>query len=143
MRNAYGRTQPTILILQSLGGFVGGRVGPVVRVEGGRLRGRALGGVCPFLGVPYAAAPIGAKRFRPAAPVTSWTGVRDAVRFGATAPRPGYPPPLDRIFIDPVIAGDDYLNLNIWTPHPCASGLPVMVWIHGGAFLHGSTSPGN
>jgi para-nitrobenzyl esterase len=140
MRNAYGRTQPTILILQSLGGFVGGRVGPVVRVEGGLLRGRELGGVCVFLGVPYAAAPIGANRFRPAAPVTGWDGVRDAVRFGATVPRPGYPAPFDRLFVDPVIAGENYLNLNIWTLQPDGSGLPVMVWIHGGAFLHGSAA---
>ena len=43
-------------------------------------------------------------------------------------------------FIDPVVAGDDYLNVNIWTPHPGASGLPVMVWIHGGAFLHGCSA---
>ncbi len=112
----------------------------VVRVESGRLRGRALGGVCAFLGVPYAAAPTGVNRFRPAAPVTGWDGVRDAVRFGATVPRPGYPPPFDRLFVDPVIAGEEYLNLNIWTPHPGASGLPVMVWIHGGAFLHGSSA---
>ena len=60
------------------------------------------------------------------------------MQFGATAPRLGYPPPFDRLFVDPVIAGDDYLNLNIWTPDPGASGLPVMIWIHGGAFLHGS-----
>ena len=45
-------------------------MGPVVRVEGGLLRGRETGGVWTFLGVPYAAAPIGVDRFRPAAPVT-------------------------------------------------------------------------
>jgi para-nitrobenzyl esterase len=115
-------------------------VGSVVRVEGGLLRGRELGGVCVFLGVPYAGALIGVNRFRPAAPVTGWTGVRDAVRFGATVPRAGYPPPFDRLFVDPVIPGEDYLNLNVWTPHLGASGLPIMVWIHGGAFLHGSAA---
>jgi para-nitrobenzyl esterase len=119
---------------------VGGRVDPVVRVEGGLLRGRETGGVFVFLGVPYAAAPVGANRFRPAAPVARWTGIRDAARFGATVPRLGYPAPFDRLFLDPVIAGGEYLNLNIWTPQPRASGLPVMVWIHGGAFLHGSAA---
>jgi para-nitrobenzyl esterase len=141
MRNDYGRVRPPILVMRSsLRLVVGGRVDPVVRVAGGLLRGRETGGVFVFLGVPYAAAPVGANRFRPAAPVARWTGVRDAVRFGATVPRLGYPAPFDRLFIDPVIAGEGDLNLNIWTPHPGASGLPVMVWIHGGAFLHGSAA---
>jgi hypothetical protein len=101
MRNDYDRVRPPILIRSSLRLVAGGRVDPVVRVEGGLLRGRETGGVFAFLGVPYAAAPIGANRFRRAAPVARWTGVRDAVRFGATVPRLGYPAPFDRLFPRP------------------------------------------
>ncbi|HEY6294950.1 MAG TPA: carboxylesterase family protein, partial [Streptosporangiaceae bacterium] len=49
-------------------------------------------------------------------------------------------PPYDGLLPEPVIAGDDCLNLNVWTPDPGGSGLPVMVWIHGGAFVNGSAA---
>ena len=70
----------------------------------------------------------------------AWDGVRDAVRMGATAPKPGYPPPFDALLAEPVVAGDEFLNVNVWTPAPGGAGLPVMVWIHGGAFRNGSNA---
>jgi para-nitrobenzyl esterase len=52
----------------------------------------------------------------------------------------GYPPPYDALLPNPVIPGDEYLNLSVWTPDPDAQGLPVLVWIHGGAFVNGSSA---
>lgn len=102
------------------------------------MRGRLDAGVAAFKGVPYAAPPVGANRFRAPLPHEAWTGTRPALDYGPTVPHPPYAPPFDRLLREPVIPGDDCLNLNIWTPDPATSGLPVMVWIHGGAFTNGS-----
>ncbi|HEY1572833.1 MAG TPA: carboxylesterase family protein [Pseudonocardiaceae bacterium] len=109
----------------------------IVATASGKVRGVRTGGVTAFLGIPYAAAPIGPALFRPPSPHAGWDGVRDAVEFGATPPKPGYPPPFDTLLTDPIIPGDESLNLNVWTPDPGGSGLPVMVWIYGGAFRNG------
>ncbi|ALO11925.1 Carboxylesterase [Streptomyces venezuelae] len=108
----------------------------------GAVRGRALpGGVTSFLGIPYAAPPFGALRFREPAPPEPWTGVRDATAHGPTAPHAPYAPPFDALIPENDIPGEDCLNLNIWTPAPePGAGLPVMVWLHGGAFTNGSGS---
>ena len=108
-----------------------------VTVAQGRLRGCQKDGVLAFLGIPYARPPVDELRF--AAPVlaSSWSGVRDAVDYGPTAPAPGYSPPIDLLLPEPVIPGDDFLNLNVWAPSG-GRGRPVLVWIHGGAFVNGS-----
>src|SRR4051812_17480964 len=106
----------------------------------GAVQGVRTGGVVAFLGVPYAAAPVGERRFRAPEPVAPWAGVRDAITHGPTAPLPGYPPPFDALLPNSVVAGDEYLNLSVWTPDPGAQGLPVLVWIHGGAFVNGSSA---
>ncbi len=120
---------------------------PVVTIKDGALRGGALrgtitAGVAAFLGIPYAAPPFGANRMRPPQPVQPWDGERDATAFGPTVPKGDYPPPYQLLFPEVVIAGQDCLNLNVWTPDPGASGLPVLVWIHGGSFMNGSGSVG-
>lgn len=112
----------------------------VVKTSSGELRGRTADGVTAFLGVPYAAAPFGPHRFREPAPVTPWEGVRDALEHGPTAPAPGYPLPFSALLPVVRVPGEEILNVNVWTPDPSASGLPVMVWIHGGAFVNGSNS---
>ena len=66
-------------------------------------------------------------RFAPPRPVPPWDGVRDALAHGPTAPKPGYAPPFDRLLPDPAIPGEDCLNLNVWTPDPGRTGLPVLV----------------
>ncbi|MFI0452658.1 carboxylesterase/lipase family protein [Actinomadura sp. 6N118] len=108
----------------------------VVQTSYGKVRGKVEDGVAAFLGIPYAAPPFGPNRFQVPQPPEPWDGVRDATEYGPTVPKPGYPKPYDALLPDPVIPGEDCLNLNVWTPG--GSGLPVMVWIHGGAFRNGS-----
>jgi len=110
----------------------------VVNTRNGKVRGSVIEGVNTFKGIPYAAPPFGANRFRPPQPVESWSGVRDALDYGATVPKPPYFPPFDVLLPEPAIPGEDCLNLNIWSPDLGEAKLPVMVWIHGGAFANGS-----
>src|SRR6266851_4491794 len=109
-----------------------------VRTKQGVVRGRMVEGVATFKGIPYAAPPFGANRFQPPRPVERWDGVREALSYGPTVPKPPYFPPFDVLIPEPAIPGEDCLNLNIWTPDVGRAGLPVMVWIHGGAFMRGS-----
>jgi len=111
-----------------------------VSVRQGRLRGRADRGVMAFLGVPYAAPPFGADRMRPPRAPQPWEGLREAGSYGPTCPKGDYPPQYAPLFPEVVIPGTDCLNLNIWTPDPGGSGLPVLVWLHGGSFMNGSGS---
>jgi para-nitrobenzyl esterase len=112
-------------------------VDAIVVTSGGQVKGRTDGEVTAFLGIPYAAAPVGEKAFQAPEPV-NWDGVRDATELGATAPQPGYEPPYDTLLSNPAIPGPDFLNVNVWTPG--GSGLPVLVWFHGGAFRNGSNA---
>ncbi len=108
----------------------------VVRTGNGQLRGSLARGVHRFLGVPYAAPPFGVNRLRPPQPVAPWSGVREALEFGAEPHQLRMPPDMaaEAMIWDPATPGEDCLNLNVWTPDPAAGGLPVMVWIPGGMF---------
>lgn len=111
--------------------------GPIVCTRQGRVRGRHIGGVECFLGIPYAAAPV---RFEPPRSPDNWSGIRDALEPGPSAPHRVKPfPGLDVIALvgDGGTRGPDYLALNIWTPAR-AEHRPVMVFIHGGGFVVGS-----
>ncbi|AYF76746.1 carboxylesterase/lipase family protein [Nocardia yunnanensis] len=112
----------------------------IVSVSGGKVRGTSDRGVTRFLGIPYAAAPVGPARFEAPRPVAEWSGVRDALEFGPTCVQSPYPPPIHALLGSDGIPGDDYLNVNVWTPEQGGSGLPVLVWIHGGAFVRGSNA---
>jgi para-nitrobenzyl esterase len=108
----------------------------VFRTNDGPVRGRRVADdVVAVLGIPYAAPPFGAARFREPLPVEPWTQVRDCTRFGPVAPQsaelPGAPSwsPGD----------EDVLTLNVWAPAG-ATSLPVLVWIHGGAYTFGSSA---
>jgi para-nitrobenzyl esterase len=109
---------------------------PIVRTTHGTVRGGTDNGVSVFTGIPYAAPLDGIRRFQAPVPPEAWEGTRDAVAFSADPPQgslPGMPSPWR--------PGDDAgcLTVNVWTPDPGGSGLPVMVWIYGGAFLIGTS----
>lgn len=110
---------------------------PIVATSYGKVRGSVKEGVARFLGVPYAAAPFGVNRFRAPVAPEPWDGVRDALEYGPTAPKPPYRGVFPTLLDDPIIPGEECLNLNIWAPEDGAR-LPVMVWIHGGAFRNGT-----
>ncbi len=109
----------------------------VVETGLGAVRGRVERGVRVFRGIPFAAPLTGPGRFMPPEPPAPWPGVRDATEFGATTPKFPSDWPIDQFFIDPVITGDEFLNLNIWAPIG-ADGAPVLVWMHGSAYIIGS-----
>ncbi len=113
-------------------------MGAVVQTDSGRVEGTMDRGVHAFLGVPYAAPPVGARRFQSPAPPMRWDGVRDGSRFGPVVFQQKMPGIFGELGTPSQPAGDDCLNLNVWTPDPTAAGLPVLVWIHGGAFYGGS-----
>ena len=106
----------------------------IVGTESGKLRGRLRGGIGTFLGIPFAAPPVGALRFRAPQPVPGWAGIRDALEYGPTAPQPARD---STLVPEPTSDGDAYLNLNIDTPGQMGDRLPVLVWIHGGGFFAG------
>ncbi|MDQ1129466.1 carboxylesterase/lipase family protein [Microbacterium sp. SORGH_AS_0888] len=116
------------------------RIDTLVRIETGLVRGLDRGDHAAFLGVPYAAPPVGELRFRAPAPVTGWDGVRDATAYGPTPQRRPFG---DVTTIpEPSIPGDDTLSVNVFTP---AAGeedaaLPVFVWVHGGGYFAGSAA---
>jgi para-nitrobenzyl esterase len=111
---------------------------PEVHTTAGRVRGCVENGVAVFRGIPFASPPLGALRFRAPQPPQAWDGVRDATRFGPPAPQAPFPgaPPVRPADGD----GGDWLTVNVWTPDPHARTLPVLVWIHGGAYLFGSAA---
>jgi para-nitrobenzyl esterase len=105
----------------------------------GAVRGEQADGVIRFLGIPYAASPTGLLRFAAPEPPEPWDGTRECTSFGATPPKPAYMAPFDELLPEPDIPGDDWLNLNVWTPD-LAGRAPVLVWIHGGAFANGNSA---
>jgi len=125
----------------------GAAVGEVVRTPLGSVRGaEAAPGVMVYKGMPFAAAPVGALRFREAQAPQPWSGVLDGTKWGNTCIQP--PAPTRAIGVnqatdmpDSPPISEDCLNLNVWTPADYAGEkLPVMVWFYGGAYNEGGGS---
>lgn len=112
---------------------------PIVQIENGRIQGVIEYQMQAFKNVPYAAPPVGEFRWRPPQPAISWSGVRDAGKFGSSCPQ---------MFVKNLSAGlilpgsEDCLKLNVYLPEKANKNLPVMVWFHGGGLLvDGSSDP--
>ena len=110
-------------------------------VENGAVRGIACGwpSITVFYGIPYAAPPVGRLRWQPPQPAASWTGVRDCARPAPRCPQP----PVNSFYRKEFYPVDEEMNedclyLNVWTPaREPGEKLPVIFWVHGGAFLTG------
>ena len=104
---------------------------PEVDTDKGRVTGLVEGGVAEFRGIPYAAAPIGALRFRPPQPRAAWSQTLDATQFGSACPQSA------RLGTPSV--NEDCLSLNVYAPLSEQERRPVLVFIHGGSFNAGSS----
>ncbi|MXO58917.1 carboxylesterase family protein [Altererythrobacter salegens] len=119
-----------------------------VRTAQGMVKGTAaeVAGVTVFKGIPFAAAPVGDLRFKPAQPPKAWDGVRDGSKWGDTCIQPKAPTRTIGVnqatdMPDSPAISEDCLNLNVWTPAKTSGEkLPVMVWFYGGAYAEGGGS---
>ena len=111
----------------------------VVKIESGQIRGAAEGKVIAFRGVPFAAPPLGDLRWRAPQPVRPWDGIRPAEKYASDCMQEPFPS--DAAPLGSGIS-EDCLYLNLWKPASSDSKkLPVMVWIYGGGFVNGGSSP--
>ena len=109
----------------------------IIDTKLGKVRGYSTRGVLKFKGIPYTAPPVGELRFSPPTPKEQWSEVLDATEYGPTAPQP--PSVLLAMFGGKRKQSEaDCLTVNVWRPEADQDNLPVMVWIHGGAFVTGS-----
>jgi para-nitrobenzyl esterase len=114
-----------------------------VRTTAGSVEGTVEHGSSVFRGIPFAEPPFGDRLWQPPVPRAAWDGVLRCDSYGPVCPQPETDMAL--LGMDQEVQGEDCLRLNVWTPttQPGAN-LPVMVWVHGGAYLFGSGSaPGN
>lgn len=109
-----------------------------VAIASGKIRGAEVDGVLTWKGIPFAAPPVGPNRWRAPQPTPKWQGVREASQYGHDCmqePFPSDAAPLG------TVPAEDCLVLNVWRPATNAKKLPVMIWIYGGGFVNGGSSP--
>lgn len=112
--------------------------GPVVTIDSGKLEGSVDAGVASWKGIPFAAPPVGALRWRAPQPVQPWPGVRQASAYAADCMQLPFPSDAAPLGTQP---DEDCLYLNVWKPAAAKGKLPVLVWIYGGGFVNGGSSP--
>lgn len=106
----------------------------ILKLGAGAIRGEQLGGVLRFRGIPYAAPPVGERRWRPPTPAEPWSGVREATEPGHPAPQ------LAQSFAEVTALEEDCLTLDVTVPATERTGRPVLIWLHGGGGTNGSTA---
>ena len=135
-------TMPLALmaLILSCPSFAQGNSATQVSTESGSLDGVQADGVLSWKGIPFAAPPLGALRWRAPQPVAKWTGVRTAKDYGHDCMQKPFPSDAAPLGTEP---GEDCLVMNVWRPANIAAGkkLPVLVWIYGGGFVNGGSSP--
>jgi len=110
-----------------------------VSVTGGQVRGVEAGEVIIWKGVPFAAPPVGELRWRPPQPVVAWSGILNADTFKSDCAQKPFPADAAPLGVTP---GEDCLGINLWKPASASEqSLPVLVWIYGGGFVNGGSSP--
>ena len=114
--------------------------GPRARLSYGTIRGVTTNGIHCFKGIPYAAPPVGDARWRAPLPPVPWTGEREMTGFGAAAMQGSLGAMGEMIGIAAGPTDEDCLTLNVWTGHVTDEESPVMVWIHGGGNVVGSSA---
>jgi para-nitrobenzyl esterase len=124
------------------------KAGPVVAIDSGKLAGTVEQGVASWKGIPFAAPPVGALRWRAPQPAAAWSGVREATEYGHDCMQLPFPSDAAPLGTAP---SEDCLYVNVWSPtaRPGSAsrstktkgGLPVIVWIYGGGFVNGGSSP--
>jgi len=112
---------------------------PIVAVDGGKLAGTVEDGVASWKGIPFAAPPVGPLRWRAPQPAAPWSGVRQAVEYAPDCMQLPFASDAAPLGTAP---SEDCLYANVWKPvKPKAKKLPVLVWIYGGGFVNGGSSP--
>ncbi len=112
--------------------------GPVVTTDSGKVEGKADAGIASWKGIPFAAPPVGSLRWRAPQAVQPWTGVRQASSYAADCMQLPFPSDAAPLGTKP---DEDCLYLNVWKPAQAKGKLPVLVWIYGGGFVNGGSSP--
>ncbi|HEY6927883.1 MAG TPA: carboxylesterase family protein [Steroidobacteraceae bacterium] len=110
-----------------------------VRIDSGQVEGVPRDDVVAFKGIPFAAPPVGALRWHPPQPPRNWSGVRQADSYGPDCMQVPFPSDAAPLGVKPA---EDCLYVNVWLPaKPPRGKLPVFVWIYGGGFVNGGSSP--
>jgi para-nitrobenzyl esterase len=111
---------------------------PVVAIDTGKLAGAVEGGIASWKGIPFAAPPSGALRWHAPQPASPWSGVRQATEYGHDCMQLPFPSDAAPLGTAPA---EDCLYANVWKPAKAKGKLPVIVWIYGGGFVNGGSSP--
>lgn len=112
---------------------------PKTTTSTGEVIGTSAKGIDRYLGIPFAAPPFGENRFKLPQPPAAWSEPLEATAFGPTSPQTPYPGRIGTLLSSIDIPGENILTVNVWTPAD-AQDLPVVLWIHGGAYERGGAA---